>query len=313
LHLALLALGIGVGDEVITSPFAVPATANAIRMAGATPVFVDINEADLNLSVELVPAALTDRTRAILAVHTFGLPADMSALRRICEEHELKLLEDACEGLGATLDDLPLGSFGDCSVFGFYPNKQITTGEGGMVLTSNAETASVIRSQRNHGRQPDGAWLDQALAGFNYRLSEIACALGLAQLERLDEILSRRHAVAGRYQDRLAGHPGIQLPSVNSRGQHSWFVFTVQLAPPLAGVARDQVFKSMADRGIQCGRYFAPLHLQPTAAREHHAAFPVTESVSERTLALPFFNKLDEAQIDEVCDTLINLVDAQKS
>lgn len=313
LHLALLALGVGAGDEVITSPFAVPATANAIRMTGAKPVFVDINEADLNLCAELVPAALTDRSRAVLAVHTFGLPADMPALRRICEEHELKLLEDACEGLGATIGDLPLGCFGDCSVFGFYPNKQITTGEGGMVLTPDPETAQLIRSRRNHGREPGGAWLDQAHAGFNYRLSEIACALGLAQLERLDEILSRRGAVAGRYRDRLSDHPGIRLPTLNTRGQHSWFVFTVQLAPPMDGVARDQVFKRMADRGIQCGRYFAPLHLQPTAGTEQHGKYPVTESVSERTLALPFFNKLDDAQIDEVCETLTNLVEKERA
>ncbi len=308
LHLALLALGTGAGDEVITSPFAVPATANAIRMTGATPVFVDIAGADLNLCTERVTKALTKRTRAILAVHTFGLPADMDALRVLCDEHGLKLLEDACEGLGATLGSRWLGSFGDCGVFGFYPNKQITTGEGGMVVTPDPELAAVIRSLGNHGREPTGMWLDQTRPGFNYRLSEIACALGLTQLERLDEILSRRTAVAERYRKNLSDQPAIRLPRTNSRGRHSWFVFTVQLAPACDGPVRDRVFEGMAQRGIQCGRYFAPLHLQPAASAEHHPSFPVTESVSERMLALPFFNRITTTQIDEVCETLQELV-----
>jgi perosamine synthetase len=312
LHLALVALGIGAGDEVVTSPFAVPATANAIRVAGAVPVFVDINETDLNLSTELVAHALTKRSRAILAVHTFGLPADMPALRTLCEERGLKLVEDACEGLGATLGSQPLGSFGDCGVFGFYPNKQITTGEGGMVVTGDRDLAGRLRAMRNHGREASGAWLDQTGVGFNYRLSEIACALGLAQLERLDEILTRRATVAQRYQNNLAGQPAIQLPNMNSHGQHSWFVFAIRLAPAFDGAARDRVFDGMTERGIQCGRYFAPLHLQPAAASEQHGRYPVSESVSERTLALPFHNKLSDAEIDEVSTTLINLLNQKR-
>jgi perosamine synthetase len=309
LHLALVALGVGSGDEVITAPFAVPATANAIRLAGARPVFADINREDLNLSVVAAAAAVGPRTRAILAVHTFGLPADMPALRAVARSHGVALLEDACEGLGATLGDHPLGSLGDCGVFGFYPNKQITTGEGGMVVSRDRDLARLVRTMRNHGREDPDAWLNQTRAGFNYRLSEIACALGLAQLERLEDILARREAIAGRYRDNLAELAAIELPHINRHGRHSWFVFAIRLAAPLDAAARDRMVKSMADRGIQCGRYFAPLHLQPAAAAENHGRFPVTESVSERMLALPFFNRITDAQIDEVCETLIKLLD----
>lgn len=313
LHLALVALGVGTRNEVITAPFAVPATANAIRMAGARPVFADINTEDLNLSVEATQEVVGPRTRAILVVHTFGLPADIPALQAVCEEHGLALVEDACEGLGATLGERSLGSFGDCSVFGFYPNKQITTGEGGMVVTSDPEFARVIRSLRNHGREHTHAWLDQTRAGFNYRLPEIACALGVAQLERLDEILAQRESVAQRYLANLADRSAIRLPSVNPGGRHSWFVFVVQLAPPLDGAARGRVFSGLAERGIQCGRYFAPLHLQPAAQKEHHGSYPVTESVSARMLALPFFNRITNAQIDEVCNILIELVEKEQA
>lgn len=307
LHLALTVLGTGPDHEVITSPFAVPATANAIRQTGARVVFADIEPHSLNLDPASARQAMSERTRAVLAVHTFGLPADMAGLKAL----GVPVLEDACEALGTVVDEHPVGSLGDLGVFGFYPNKQITTGEGGMVVTANAEHADRIRALRNHGRRGD-AWLDQWEPGFNYRLGEMACALGLAQLNRLDEILQRREAIATRYCKALQDIPGIRLPTINPDGRHSWFVFVIRFESPLPATARDRILFAMAERGIQCGRYFAPLHLQPVAQNENHARFPVTEAVAQRTLALPFFNRITGDQMDAVCAALLELLEAER-
>jgi len=319
LHLALLALSIRPGDEVIVPSFTFIAVANAVRYVGANPVFADIDPATLNLDPRTVEAALTMRTRALIVVHTFGRPADISALTALARRHNLVLIEDSCEAIGATIDGRSVGSFGDAAVFAFYPNKQITTGEGGMVVTPHAETANRIRALRNHGRYesvPDESSPDEsgpaafsethAELGFNYRLSEMQCALGLAQLTRLDAILARRDSIARRYHELLATAPDLIVPATDIPGQRlSWFVFTVRLADSFTAADRDRIRAALADRGIATGRYFAPIHLQPAyAASRATSHLPVTESVADHTLALPFFNRITGDQIQRVASEL---------
>ena len=312
LHLALLALNITQGDEVIVPSFTFIAAANAIRYVRATPVFVDIESESLNLSPEAVERAITPRTRAILAVHTFGRPADMHALRDIARRHNLLLLEDACEAIGAQYHGQQAGSFGDIAVFAFYPNKQITTGEGGMVLTQRPELASRIRSLRNQGRPEASAnsigsvsWVQHLELGYNYRLSEIACSLGITQLSRLPEILVRREQVARLYHHHLASSPDLILPTLDVPNTRlSWFVYVVRLTPYFTSADRDRIIDHLKQSGIGCARYFVPIHLQPAYAGHPHCPLPVSESEASRTIALPFFNRITEAQIAEVCDTL---------
>ncbi len=231
LHLAMLALGLGAGDEVIVPSFTFIAAANAIRYVGATPVFVDIDSLTLNLSPSAVEHAINPRTRAILAVHTFGVPADMPTLVALARHHHLALIEDACEALGATINAQPIGSFGDVAVFAFYPNKQITTGEGGMIVTRNGRLADHMRSLRNQGRTPSDSWLQHTELGYNYRLSEIACTLGIGQMRRLASILDRREEIARSYRQHLCAEPNLQLPIDAIPGiRISWFVYVVRLA-----------------------------------------------------------------------------------
>jgi perosamine synthetase len=309
LHLALLTLEIGEGDEVIVPSFAFIAVANAVFQVRATPVFAEIDPITLNLDPVSVEQAITPRTRAILVVHTFGVPAEMVVLRNIAVRHNLVIIEDACEAIGAELgtqpDVRPVGSFGDLSVFGFYPNKQLTTGEGGAVLAHSETHAARLRSLRNQGRLPSAGWLDHGEIGFNYRLSEIACALGRVQLSRIDEILKLRRAAAERYSDLLSETPGLTLPPLTLPGRTiSWFVYVVRL-PDHAD--RDQIQASLAKNGVATGRYFAPIHLQPAWHRNPSALaahLPVTESVALRTLALPFFNRIPPEQQREVADAL---------
>jgi perosamine synthetase len=310
LHLALLTLGIGEGDEVIVPSFAFIAVANAVLQVRATPVFAEIDPVSLNLDPAAVERAITSRTRALLVVHTFGVPADMDALESIACRHGLAIIEDACEAMGAEFGDPPnsrrAGSFGDLAVLGFYPNKQLTTGEGGAVLTRDPNHAARLRSLRNQGRS--GAdWLDHAEPGYNYRLSELACALGRVQLSRIEEILAMRRAVAKRYHVLLTDQaiPGLEIPPLAFPSRTiSWFVYVVRLP---AHVDRDRVQAALAACGIATGRYFAPIHLQP-AWRAHPsaraAALPITESIALRTLALPFFNRITATQQDQVSDTL---------
>ncbi len=308
LHLALLGLGVGLGDEVIVPSFAFVAVASAVRYVGARPVFVDIGTESLNLSPNAVQAAITLRTRAIIAVHTFGRPADVPALLDIAQRHSLVLIEDACEAIGAEIGGQRVGSFGDAGVFGFYPNKQITAGEGGMVVTPHEEAANRMRALRNHGRHEShdsgagGARPDHVELGYNYRLTEMQPALGLAQLRRIDEILARREAIARCYAELLSGDKNLQLPALEIPGQRlSWFVFVARLME----ADRDRVMQAMAEAGIATGRYFAPIHLQPayTAWRDPKP-LANTELAAARTLALPFFNRITDDQIRRVCSTL---------
>jgi perosamine synthetase len=327
LHLALVALGIGEGDEVIVPSFAFVAVANAVLQVRATPVFAEIDPVTLNLHPAAVERAVTPRTRGLLVVHTFGVPAEMDALLDIARRHGLALIEDACEAIGAEFDARRAGRFGDLAVFGFYPNKQLTTGEGGAVLASAPAHAARLRSLRNQGRGPQrcptqgvpgahlvagvegrqapGDWLDHAEPGYNYRLSELSCALGRVQLSRIGEMLVLRQAAAGRYDALLGGVPNLELPPLTlPRRTISWFVYVVRLPEH---VDRDRVQAALACRGIASGRYFAPIHLQP-AWKAHPSAravsLPLTESISRRTLALPFFNRISLSQQEEVAAAL---------
>jgi perosamine synthetase len=311
LHLAFEALGVGPGDEVVTTPFSFVASAHAIVHAGATPVFVDVEPDSLNLDPNRVEAALTPRTRALLPVHAFGRPAEMGAIREIAARRGLCVVEDACEAIGAEALGRRAGGLGDAGVLAFYPNKQITTGEGGVVLSDRRDLADRVRCLRNQGRSEAG-WYEHGAVGWNYRLSELACALGVVQLARLDEILARREALARAYGERLADNPRLELPAPDPPGTRtSWFVYALRLRAPLGREDRDRIAAGLVERGIACGRYFAPIHLQPAyRARLGHAPgdFPICESAADRCLALPFFNRLRDAQIDAVCEALTALL-----
>lgn len=313
LHLCIRALGIGEGDEVIVPSFTFIAVANAIRYERALPVFADIDSESLNISPERIEAAITPRTRAIVAVHTFGRPAEMDAILDIARRHQLAVIEDACEALGAEYDNRKAGSFGDAAVFAFYPNKQITTGEGGMVVTRNPELAERIRALRNQGRYDGSEWLQHAELGYNYRLSEINCALGLAQLKRIDEILARREQVARLYQKHLEDIDGLILPALEApRSRISRFVYVVRLDASFTEDDRNSIVRGLTESGINCGRYFAPIHMQPCYAEWRKASLPVTEAQAGRTIALPFFNRITENEIAQVCAELRAAIDTHR-
>jgi perosamine synthetase len=306
LHLALRAVGIGDGDEVITSPFSFVASANVALFERARPVFADIDPVTLNLDPDAAAAAVTSRTTALLPVHVFGFPADVRALARL----RLPIVEDACEALGAvSANGVPVGGSGHPAVFGFYANKQLTTGEGGMVCVADAGIKERLDSERNQGRAPDMAWLDHDRLGFNYRLSDIACALGLAQLERLDDLLSGRARVASLYRSALASIDGLELPCPDAGGaRRGWFVFVVQLP---RGVDRDSVVRGLGERGIPSKPYFPAVHLM-TFYRERfghrEGEFPVCEDVAARSIALPFFPEMEEGQVEQVSIALAEVL-----
>ncbi len=311
LHLAIRALGIGEGDEVILPSFAFIAVANALLYERVTPVFADVDPRTLNLHPGRIEELITPRTRAVLVVHTFGVPAAMDEILQIARRHKLFVIEDACEALGAELDGKKAGTFGDAGVFAFYPNKQITTAEGGMAVTSNAEIAARIRSLRNQGRSASSERVEYSEVGYNYRLSELHCALGVEQLKRIEAILEMRERVAFGYQQRLGEISSIQLPLFEfPGGRISWFVYVVRLAEGITASQRDAVAGKLALQGIEAGRYFAPIHLQPAYRdlRPLRAPLPITESVAGRTLALPFFNRITNSQLDAVCDALREVV-----
>jgi len=302
LHLALRAAGVTDGDEVVTSPFSFVASANAVLFERARPVFADVDPLTLNIDPDCAAAAITERTRALLPVHVFGYPADVPAL----EVHGLPIVEDACEALGAVHSDgTPVGARGHLAVFAFYANKQLTTGEGGMVISRDASIKQRIDSERNQGRAPDMEWLDHDRLGFNYRLSELACALGGAQLQRLDQMLAERARVAARYREALAGIEGLELPCPDRGGaRRSWFVFVVALP---RGADRDAVIAALRAQGIASKPYLPAIHLM-SLYRERfghrEGEFPVCEDVASRSLALPFFPGLSEGQVARVAEAL---------
>jgi perosamine synthetase len=305
LHMIVSALGIGSGDEVITTPFSFVASANCIVYEGAIPRFVDIEEQTLGLDPELVEAAAGPATRAILPVHIFGQPCRIEALADISAAHDWSLIEDSCEALGTRVGTRSAGSFGDASVFAFYPNKQITTGEGGMVVTDDEDIANVCRSLRNQGRDMDSTWLRHVRLGYNYRMDELSAAVGLAQIERLDELRTKRREVAAAYAAALDDSELVHVPPPSSDGSIDWFVYVVRLDP---SVDRDAVMRDLAASGIPARPYFQPLHLQPLYVDllgHKPGDFPVTERVAASTLALPWSTRLSANEVEFVAEHLI--------
>jgi len=305
LHLLCVAAGVGPGDEVITSPYSFVASANCAIYEGATPVFADIDSVTLNLDPAAVEASVSERTKAVVAVDIYGYPCELDELRSICERHGLTLIDDSCEALGATYKGRTIGSHGPSAVFAFYPNKQITTGEGGMVTTHSAEESRLLRSLRNQGRADSGGWLDHARLGFNYRLDEIRAAIGLAQLDKLEEILERRRAAAARYAELLGDVPGAGLLCPDDDDHtRSWFVYVVALPE---GSDREAVISELERRGVQTARYLPCIHLQ-SYMRERYGfsegLCPVAERMSARTLALPFHTGIDEDDQAYVAEAL---------
>ncbi len=313
LFLSLLALGIGPGDEVITTPFTFIASATTIMMTGARPVFVDIDPASLNIDPGRIEAAITSRTKAILPVEVFGSPAGFGEVGEAAKRHRLFVVEDSCEALGSSWHGQKAGTFGEMSVFGFYPNKQITTGEGGMIVTDRGDLADLCFSLRNQGRGRGGGRLAHERLGYNFRLSDINCALGLAQLSRIDEVKTRRRQVAAWYREMLAAEERLIVPQDAPGCETNWFVFVVQLAEPWGLAQRDRILQEMERQGIQVSNYFPPVHLQSFIAAQYgHAPgdFPMAESVSRRTIALPFYNRLTQDEVAIVCGVLRAVLDA---
>mgnify|MGYP000871688462 CR=1 FL=1 len=306
LHLCMLLAGIGPGDEVITSPYSFVASANCVLYTGATPVFVDVDPRTMNLDPALVEAAITPRTKAILPVHIFGYPAELAPLEELARRHGLAIVEDACEALGAVhADGTPVGGRGHPAVFGFYANKQLTTGEGGMVALGDAAHKARIDSERNQGRAPDMGWLDHDRLGFNYRLTDLQSAIGLVQLGRLDGMLADRARAAAAYREALAEIEGLELPCEDMGGdRRGWFVFVVRVP---RGTDRDETVRRLLAAGVQAKPYLPAIHLM-TYYREtfghREGEFPVCEDVAARSLALPFFPAITEGQIARVAAAL---------
>jgi perosamine synthetase len=305
LHLAVRLAGVGPGDEVVTTPFSFVASANCVLYEAAMPVFVDVDRRTLNFDPAAVAAAITEKTRAILAVDIFGYPAELDELRALADEHGLAVIEDACEALGAEYRGRSIGSFGHPTVFAFYPNKQMTTGEGGAVAVSREEEWELLKSLSNQGRVDSGEWLTHGHLGFNYRLDELSAALGLAQLERLDEILERRSRVAARYAELLGELHGVELPAPDDANHvRSWFVYVVLLDEALD---RDVVIARLAQEGVASKPYLPCIHLQPYWRERFGTSegmFPVAESASRRSLALPFHTQLTSGEQERVTEAL---------
>ena len=304
-------LGIHDGDEVITTPFSFVASANCLLYERARPRFVDIEEDTLGLDPDLIEAAAGPNTVGVLPVHVFGRPCRIDHIADIAERRGWHLIEDACEALGSTRAGRPMGSYGNASVFAFYPNKQITTGEGGMVVTDDADLAADVRSLRNQGRDTDGTWLNHVQLGYNYRMDDLSAAVGVAQMERLGELQAGRARAAAAYARALAGVEGISIPSAPRDEGVDWFVYVVRLDP---GIDRTEVMANLASNGIPTRPYFNPLHLQPFYQRElgHGPGdFPVTERIAATTLALPWSSRLSEDDIAYVAEHLDSAVREQ--
>ncbi len=309
LHLCVLAAGVGEGDEVITTPFSFVASANCILYERARPVFVDIEPDSLNMDPERIEAAITSHTRAILPVHAFGQPADMDPILDIAQRHRLEVIEDACEAIGAEYQHRKTGTFSSAAVFAFYPNKQMTTGEGGVIVTDRDDWDALSRSLRNQGRDVFDAWLNHTRLGYNYRMDELSAALGVAQLGRIEELLARRQQVANMYNERLSGMRELTVPFVSEKTTRmSWFVYVIRLARE---IDRDHVMDELAGRGIPSRPYFTPIHLQPFYRRTfgyRGGDYPITESVASKVLALPFYGRMSQEQVEYVCQNLRSII-----
>jgi len=312
LHCIIKALGIGKGDLVLTTPFSFISTSNCLLFEGAEPIFVDIDENTYNLTPEAVekaylalPEEKQQKVKAVAYVDVFGVPADGEGFERFGKKYHLHIINDSAEALGSSLKGRKCGSFGDAGLFAFYPNKQITTGEGGVLVTGNKDLAAMAKSLRNQGRDEGAGWLQHARLGYNYRLSDINCALGIAQMQRIEELLQKRKKVKETYDAQLESlfKKGLLIPQQIPVGAEvSPFVYVLRLSGDFTKEDREKLLKSLKEKGIGCSNYFTPIHLQPHY-RElgwQYGDMPVTERISERTIALPFFNNLKEAQIKYV-------------
>ncbi|MBA4384908.1 MAG: polysaccharide biosynthesis protein [Anaerolinea sp.] len=326
LHLCVRAAGIEAGDLVITTPFSFVASSNVLLFEKAIPVFVDVDPITGNLDVDLLEKAVEDliqdgeaakkwlprdgaqnhgKLKAILAVDVFGQPADYERIVKLVKKYNLKLIEDSCESLGAEYKSKKTGLFGDYGVFAFYPNKQITTGEGGMIVTNDDKAAGLMRALRNQGRAPGDNWLQHTELGYNYRIDELSAALGAVQMTRIEELLDKRQKVADMYAERLAEIQGIEAPGMSDgTTRNSWFVYVIKVKP---GIDRDQLAAKLTEARIPVRPYFLPIHLQPYMAKQfgyREGDYPVTEDLGRRGLALPFSGVMTEEQVDTVCQVL---------
>jgi len=307
LHLAAKAIGLKPGDEVITTPFTFVATANAILFEHATPIFADIDEHTYTIDPNEIEKKITPKTKAIIDVDVFGYPSHKTELAAIAKKHNLKIIEDSAEAIGTTYDGKKVGSFFECGIFAFYPNKQLTTGEGGILVTNNEEIAKLAKSYRNQGRGESGPWLQHVRIGYNYRLSDINCALGISQMNKVERILAKREKKAELYTKILSTFPEITIPPQSTEHRKvSWFVYVIQVPK------RDEVMKRLKQRGVNCAAYFTPLHLTDFYQKEFSfkkGDFPVCERIAERTLALPFYTAISSEQIEYVCKQLREILD----
>ena len=305
LHLIVCSLGIGAGDEVITTPFTFVSSANCILYENAKPVFVDIEPDTLNIDTDLIEAKINKSTKAIIAVDVFGHPADWDKLTTIANKHGLHLIEDSAEALGSKYKGKPAGAFGKAGVFAFYPNKQVATGEGGMVVTNDDNLAEQIKMLRNQGRAPQDQWLQHKILGYNYRLDEMSCAVGIAQMERIDSLLAKRATVAEKYSDLLASCGEITLPKAHNNVLVHWFVYVVRLSEKYNVGQRNDIISRMKQKGIQCSTYFPCVHLFDFYQKLGYkrGQFPVAENASEHTIALPFYTSLSDREIKYVVNT----------
>jgi perosamine synthetase len=325
LHLCVRGAGIGPGDLVITTPFSFVASSNVLLFENAIPIFVDVDPRTGNIDPELVADAAGNiekylprkspianrKLKAILPVDVFGQPADMDPINAVAEEHGLTVIEDSCEALGAEYKGRQAGTLGDYGVFAFYPNKQITTGEGGMIVTDDDEAADLMRSLRNQGRAVGDTWLQHTRLGYNYRLDEMSAALGTVQMRRLDELLAKREQVAAWYEARLSEIPGVEVLIVEPyTTRMSWFVYVVRFDPK---VDRDALAERLGEKGVPARPYFLPIHLQPYMAERfgwRKGDFPITEDLGRRGLALPFSGVMSEEQVEYVCQTIREILSA---
>lgn len=304
LHLCMKSIDIKKGDEVITTPFSFVASSNCVIYEGGKPVFVDINPQTLNIDVRKIEKAINKNTRAILPVHVFGQPCEMDAIMEIAEDHDLAVIEDACESVGSEYNGRKAGTFGDASVFAFYPNKQMTTGEGGMIVTDDNEIAKLCRSLRNQGRSESEEWLNHVRLGYNYRLDDISCALGIGQLRRIDELIEKRARVAEEYSKQLEGVEGVTTQYLDPRVKMSWFVYVIRVGE---SIDRNKAMEYLKDHGVSCRPYFTPIHLQPFYREMFglkEGEFPSCEKVCDSTIALPFYGQMTKETIKQVCNTL---------
>ena len=313
LHLCLDAIGVGEGDEVITSPFSFVASANCIMYGGAKPVFADIDPDTLALDPAKVEAAVTDRTKAMIPVDVFGQPCPIEDLHAVAQRHNLRIVQDSCEAIGAERNGEKVGTpkYADAAVFAFYPNKQMTTGEGGMIVTSDDDMARVMQSLRNQGRDDAGTWMNHVRLGYNYRLDEMSAALGLSQISRIDQILDGRDRVASMYTERLSDVPGVKVPYIDpATTRMSWFVYVIQVEE---GIDRNAVMERLDANGVPSRPYFVPIHLQPLYRDRfgfNEGDFPVTERIAKTTLAIPFYTDMPVDQVDYVCQQIKTAVGA---